>query len=123
MAKGRSSSSSDVKKPKGLKTSGKFGASQISSGRRKNVKEESDSIVEDVIEEESAIADDTIEEETIAEISGDASSKKKASGTGSIEEESIIKEEYSQDNFDVYDASQSLAARNRVRFGIHSGSA
>ena len=121
MAKGRSSSSSDVKKPKGLKGSGKL-SGQISSGRRKNVREESDSIAEDVIEEESNIQDDTIEEETIAEISGDASSSRKKA-SASIEEESIIKEEYSQDNFDVYDASQSLAARNRVRFGIHSGSA
>ena len=120
--KGRSSSSSvDAKKPKGLKGSGKFGASQASGSRRKNVREESaDSIVEDVIDEESDIAEDTIEEETIAELSGEVSSKKKASA--SLEEESIIKEEYSQDNFDVYDASQSLAARNRVRFGIQTGS-
>lgn len=54
--------------------------------------QESDSIVEDVIEEESNIQSDTIDEEDIPEASG-ASSKKKASN--SIEEDSIIREEYS----------------------------
>ena len=125
MVKARSSSSSvDVKKPKGL-SSGKFGAREKTSGRRsgRHAKEESDSIAEDVIEEESNIAEDSvIGEDSIAqEISGDASSRKKQSD--SLPEESIINEEYSQDNFEVYDANQSLAARNRVRFGIHSGSA
>ena len=90
---------------------------QLASGRRKL--QESDSIVEDVIEEESNIQSDTIEEEDIPEASAASSSKKK--GSNSIEEDSIIREEYSQDNFEVYDASQSLAARNRVRFGVHSG--
>ena len=95
-----SSGSVETKKPKGL-SSGKFGVSQLSSGRRsgRHTKEESDSIVEDVIEED--IHDDIIEEESIAkEVSEEASSKKK-----SLTESSIIKEEYSQDNFDVYDAS------------------
>lgn len=112
-----SSSSVEAKKPKGLKASGKLGGSQITSGRRKV--QESDSIVEDVIEEESNIQSDTIDEEDIPEASGASSSKKKASN--SIEEDSIIREEYSQDNFEVYDAAQSLAARNRVRFGVQTG--
>jgi hypothetical protein len=122
MLKGKSSSNSvEHKKPKGL-SSGKFGASQKSSGRRSGrfAKEESDSIAEDVIEEESNIPSDTIEEDSIAQEVSDSSRKKKSD---SLVEESIIKEEYSQDNFEVYDAKQSLDARNRVRFGIHSGSA
>ena len=123
MPKGKSSSSSVTGKKSKGKTSGKFGASHISSGRRsgRHGKEESDSIVEDVIEEESHIADNTIEEESIAKENEDVSSSvKKVSD--SLVEESIIKEEYSQDNFEIHDASQSLAARNRVRFGMHSGS-
>lgn len=96
-----SSSSAEAKKPKGFKAPGKIVGSQIASGRRKL--QESDSIVEDVIEEESNIQSDTIEEEEIPEASAASSSKKKASN--SIEEDSIIREEYSQDNFDVYDAS------------------
>jgi len=35
-------------------------------------------------------------------------------------EESIIREEYDNDEFESYNASQSLAARNRVRFGMAS---
>ena len=43
--------------------------------------------------------------------------------TESIAEDSIIKAEYDNDNFAVQNASMSLQARNRVKFGMHSSAA
>ena len=84
----------------------------------------SDSIAEEVLEEDSfgknaSKNDDSIAEESIAnEIDSDGVADRK--GSDSIIEDSIIKEEYDGDNYASYNASQSLKARNRIRFGMHS---
>ena len=109
---------------------GRLGAGRkdghISGSHRKFNKDETDSIATEVIDEESfqqSKADDSIEEDSIAnEVSSEAELKKKKS-TESIAEESVIREEYEDDNFASYNASQSVAARNRVKFGMHSAAA
>ena len=35
----------------------------------------------------------------------------------------MIREEYDDDNFASYNASQNVEARNRVKFGMHSAAA
>lgn len=96
----------------------------------KPAKDESDSIKTDVIEDEvteedADLKEDSIKEDSIAnEIESDEggiASKKRSSE--SIAEDSIIKEEYDGDNFAPYNASQSLQARNKIRFGMSSATA
>ena len=50
-------------------------------------------------------------------------SAKKKSNSDSIAEDSIIRNEFDDDNHGLNEASASLAARNKVRFGMHSAAA
>ena len=91
-------------------------------------KDESDSIKTDQIEDEvieDEVKEDSIKEDSIAnELESDDGgviSKKRSSE--SIAEDSVIREEYDGDNFAPYNASQSLQARNRIRFGMNSAAA
>ena len=124
MPKHTSSSASNKLKAGRLGAGRKDG--HISGSHRKFNKDETDSIATEVIDEESfqqSKAEDSIEEDSIAnEVSSEAELKKKKS-TESIAEESVIREEYEDDNFASYNASQSVAARNRVKFGMHSAAA
>ena len=76
---------------------------------RKAAKDLSESIPTEVIDEESMVADskdDSIKEESIAnEIDSYDDEAKMKKSTESIAEDSIIKEEYADDNFASYNAS------------------
>jgi len=96
------------------------------SGRRAPLKEESDSIAEELIEEDSIVREskeDSIKEESIANEVDSHRSEKKKTTSESIAEDSIVRAEYDDDNFASYNASQSLQARNRIRFGLHTAAA
>ena len=92
----------------------------MSSSRAKGKsKDDTESIVDEIIDEESNIhssKDDTIIEEDMN--IGTARSSISKRKDDSIKEDSILDNEYSNDNFESYNASMSLAARNRLRFGI-----
>ena len=101
------------------KLGNKFGSPRVSSSRKgkgHHVKDDTESIADEVIDEESLVGSskgDSIAEESLAK---ESASRRE----DSIKEDSIIKEDYSDDNFESYQASQKLEARNRLRFGMSS---
>lgn len=117
---------SNSNRMKNRRTSAEKAKNQVSgSFKRTSAKkiDVAESIRSEVIEEESfGKDDDSIKEDSIAnEVSSEINKTKKS--TESIAEDSIIKAEYDGDNFGLHNASTSLQARNRVKFGMHSGAA
>lgn len=130
MAKFDRSSSSASNRLKGKRqSSGAKDKAQVSgSFKRQSMRkaDDAESILTEVIDEESfGKDDDTIKEDSIVnEVESDSADVKKTKKSSeSIAEDSIIKNEFDDDNFAVHNASQSLQARNRVKFGMHSSEA
>ena len=115
-----SSSGSKAKKISGTRLGSS--SKDKKSGNRRLAKDESDSILNEVIDEESfqqsKADDDSIKEDSIINELESEIDKKKSSE--SIVEESIIREEYDNDNFKVHTAAQSLEARNRVKYNMNT---